>query len=46
MTKRLPKAKYAVVLYQKINVTGITIYVENFIIVSKSARNVHYAALL
>ena len=36
----------AVALYQKINITRITIYVESFIIVSQSAQNVHYAALL
>ena len=33
-------------LYQKINVTRSTIYMESFILVSQSAQLLHYAALL
>jgi len=33
-------------LYQKINVTWSTIYVENFILVSETAQGWYYAALL
>ena len=35
-----------VALYQKINVTRSTIYVENFILVSETAQGWYYAAVL
>jgi len=38
--------KSRVALYQKINVTRSTIYVENFILVSETAQGWYYATLL
>ena len=38
--------KSGVALYQKINITGSNIYVENFTLVSKVTQGWYYAALL
>ena len=40
------KVKYAMALYHKINVARSTFYMESFILFSKSAQLLDYAALL
>ena len=40
------KVKYAMALYHKINVTRSTFYMEGFILFSKNAQLLDYAALL
>jgi len=44
--QRSPMVKSKVALYQKINVTRSTIYVENFILVSETGQGWYYATLL
>ena len=40
------KVKYAMALYHKINVTKSIFYMESFVLFSKSAQLLDYAALL
>ena len=44
--KVIKKVKYAMALYHKINVTRSTFYMESFMLFSKSAQLLDYAALL
>ena len=44
--KATKKVKYTIALYQKINATRITFYLESFMLFLKSAQLMDYAALL
>ena len=42
---RSPKVKFAMALYQKLDFIRSTIYVESFVIVSRSAQNAQFFVL-